>query len=162
MRRLFKFIGICSLLALPSAFESRGRTVSNPLPDQIWVKFDEYSGISSKKEKFRLNNFVIQLREWKGSNAFIVAYAGRRSCKGEAQARANRVKKYLIESGGIEASRIITIDAGYQDEWTIELYLAPHEAPPLTLAMIKETHPGLRADQVQIRGQCKREFRERL
>jgi hypothetical protein len=159
---LLRLIVICSLLALPTAFEARNWTVSNPPLDVIWAKFDEYGGISSKKEKFRLKNFVIQLRGWKTSAAFIVAHAGRRSCKGEAQARADRVKKYLIESGGIEANRISTIDAGYREEWTIELYLAPREAPPLTLEIIKWSHSGLRPDQVQILGHCKREFRESL
>lgn len=157
-----RLIGICLLLALPSALKAKERTVSSPLPDQIWVKFDEYSRISPKKEEFRLKNFVIQLQAWKTSTAFIVAHAGRRSCKGEAQARANRVKKYLIQSGGIEANRISTIDAGYQEDWTIELFLAPREAPPLTLAIVKAAHPGLSADQVQILVDCKREFRKRL
>ena len=126
------------------------------------MKFDEYGGISSKKEKLRLKNFVIQLREWKSSNAFIVAHAGRRSCKGEAQARASRIKKYLVQSGGIEASRINTIDAGYEEEWSIELFVAPHGVPLLTLADLKGARAELQADQVQIRGECKREFRERL
>ena len=153
--------GICSLLALSSALEAKESGVSNPLPDQFWVKFDEYSRISPKTERFRLKNFAIQLQGWKTSKAFIVAHAGRRSCKAEAQARANRVKEYLIQSGGIEASRISTIDAGYQEKWTIELFLAPREAPPLTLAIIKEAHPGLSADQVQV-VDCKREFTKRL
>jgi hypothetical protein len=149
---LLRLIGICSLVALPAALEAKESTVSHPAPDVIWMKFDEYGGISSKKEKFRLKNFVIELREWKTSNAFIVAHAGRRSCKGEAQARANRVKQYLIRSGGVEASRISTIDAGYQEDWSIELYVAPREAPPLTLADIQGGRAELRADQLQIRG----------
>ncbi len=157
MRILLTFIGICTLLAFSSALKATERTLSEPLLDQIWVKFDEYSNISSKKEKARLKNFVIQLREWKDSTAYIVAHAGRRSCKGEGQARANRVKNYLIHSG-VESSRINIIDAGYQEEWTIELYLAPREAPPLTRALINDTHLELRKDQVQIFEHCKSTF----
>ena len=77
MRMLVRSIVICSMLAAPSAFEASDGIVSNPRPDVIWAKFDEYGGISSKKEKFRLENFVIQLRQEKTSNAFIVARAGR-------------------------------------------------------------------------------------
>ena len=160
MRMLVRSIVICSMLAAPSAFEASDGIVSNPRPDVIWAKFDEYGGISSKKEKFRLKNFVIQLRQEKTSNAVIVARAGRHSCQGEAQSRASRVKKYLIQSGGIEAGRIVTIDAGYEEKWSIELYLAPQGVPPLTLAIIKEVRPGLRAEQVQILGDCKKVLTE--
>jgi hypothetical protein len=136
--------------------------VSIPPPDVIWAKFDEYGGISSKNEKLRLKNFVIQLREWKNSNAVIVAHAGRRSCKGEAQARADRVKKYLVQSGGIEASRISTIAAGYEEEWSIELFVAPRGVPPLTSADVKGVRHEVPDDQLQILANCKREFRARL
>jgi len=162
MKKLLYLSVISTLIFLPLAFEASGWPASHPPPDVIWMKFDEYGGISSKKEKLRLKNFVIGLREWKTSNAFIVSRAGRRSCKGEAQARANRVREYLVQSGGIEASRINTIDAGYEEAWSIELFVAPRGVPLLTLADLKGVRPELQADQVQIRGECKKEFRERL
>ena len=159
---LLKTIVICSMVAAPSALEASARLVSNPYPDVMWEKFDEYSDISSKKEKFRLNNFAIQLLQEKSSNAFIVAHAGRRSCKGEAQARADRAKSYLVQSGGIEASRIHTIVAGYEEKWTIELFMASGGVRPLTLADLKGLRNEVPANRVQILGDCKKKIRTRL
>jgi hypothetical protein len=126
--------------------------------DVIWAKFDEYSNIPFTKEKQRLKNFDQQLRAESTATAYIVAHAGRLSCEGEAQARAERVKQYLIRTGHIEASRIRIIDAGYKEQWLIELYIGPLNAPPLTANIIRNTHSEVPPEQLQIVRNCVGKF----
>ena len=70
-------------------------------------------------------------------------------------------KLNIIQMGSnyhIEAKRIQTIDAGHQEEWTIELYTAASNDPPLTADFIKQTHSQLPASNVQILRNCKGRF----
>lgn len=94
------------------------------IAEQTHMKFDKYGDLSVKEEEKRLNDFVIQLRlsqDWKG---YVLVYAGRCSYAGEAMARAERAKRYLVKRG-IEASRIVTMDGGYRHEFTVDLWLSP-------------------------------------
>lgn len=80
--------------------------------------FDSYGDLSWEDEKAHLENFAIALQNDRDSIGYIIVYAGRRSCVGEAKDRALRTKKYLIQTRAIEASRIKMIDGGYREELT--------------------------------------------
>ncbi len=86
------------------------------------VKFDEYGNIRFNDEKARLDNYAIQLQNQPGSTATIIAYG---SCEGEAQARADRAKDYLVNTRGIEAGRITTVDGGCRSDLTVQLWIVP-------------------------------------
>ena len=88
-------------------------------------KFDEYGNIRFNDEKARLDNYAIQLQNDPNARGAIIAYGGRRGRRGEAQARANRARDYLVNTRGIDAGRIDTIDGGYRDELTVELWVVP-------------------------------------
>ena len=94
------------------------RPVVKPEP----VKFDEYGDIRFNDEKARLDNYAIQLQNQPGSTGVIIAY-GR--CAGEGQARADRAKNYLVNTRGIEASRITAIDGGCRADLTVQLWIVP-------------------------------------
>jgi len=85
-------------------------------------KFDEYGNIRFNDEKARLDNYAIQLQNEPGSQGVIIAFG---SCEGEAQARADRAKDYLVNTRGIEAGRITTIDGGCKAELTVQLWVQP-------------------------------------
>jgi hypothetical protein len=89
------------------------------------VKFDEYGNIKFNDEKARLDNYAIQLQNQPGSTGVIIAYG---SCEGEAQARADRAKDYLVNTRGIEAGRITTIDGGCRSDLTVQLWVVPSGA----------------------------------
>ena len=59
---------------------------------------------------------------------FIVVYAGRESCAAEAQTRALRAKKWLVERRGIPASRVLWKDGGYRDKVETKLWIWPNDA----------------------------------
>ena len=90
--------------------------VNNP------TKFDEYGNIRFNDEKARLDNYAIQLQNQPGSQGYIIAYG---SCEGEAQARADRAKDYLVNTRGIDAGRLVTIDGGCRSDLLVQLWIVP-------------------------------------
>ncbi|MEA2175213.1 MAG: hypothetical protein QOD00_2805 [Blastocatellia bacterium] len=97
-----------------------------PLPN-LARKFDTYGNIKFNDEKARLDNYAIQLQNEPGSQGYIIAYG---SCTGEGQARADRAKDYLVNTRGIDAGRIVTVDGGCRSELTVELWIVPSGATP--------------------------------
>jgi hypothetical protein len=85
-------------------------------------KFDEYGNIRFNDEKARLDNYAIQLQNAPTDRATIIGYG---SCAGEGLNRANRAKDYLVNTRGIDAGRIDTVDGGCQAELKVELWLVP-------------------------------------
>ncbi len=98
------------------------------------TKFDEYGNVNFNDEKARLDNYAIQLQNAPGTQAYIIAYGGRRGRTGEAQARADRAKNYLVNTRGIDAGRISTVDGGFREDLAVELWLVPQGATPPTAA----------------------------
>ncbi|MCA1594475.1 MAG: hypothetical protein LC754_17980 [Acidobacteria bacterium] len=88
-------------------------------------KADEFGEISRDDEKARLDNFAISLQNEPGAQGYIIAYAGRRSRPGEGQRRAERVKAYLVNTRGLAASRVVTVDGGFRESAATELWIVP-------------------------------------
>jgi hypothetical protein len=111
--------------------------------------FDSYGALSWEAEKARLDNFAATLQHNPESIGYIVVYAGRRACVGEAKDRALRANKYVVETRGIQASRIKWIDGGYREELTVILQPVPSGAPEPTAS------PTLKPNEVRIIKNCK-------
>nr|MBA2503933.1 hypothetical protein [Pyrinomonadaceae bacterium] len=88
-------------------------------------KVDEYGNIAFNDEKARLDNFAIELQNDPGSAGVVIAYGGRVGRSGEAQARADRARDYLVNTRGVDPSRITTVDGGFREDLTVELYIVP-------------------------------------
>jgi hypothetical protein len=97
---------------------------SAPVPD---TAFDMYGTISWEDEKSRLDNFAIQLQHWENMIGYIVVVEAVGGCPGEAQARAIRAKKYVVEHRGTPTNRVIWKVKGYREELMTTLVLAPPE-----------------------------------
>ena len=134
------FIVLGGLLMM-SAFTSVAKAQSD--------QFDSYGTITWELEQAHLDNFAITLQNDPELIGYIIVYAGRRACAGEAKDRALRATKYLVESRGIQASRIKWIDGGYREELTVILQPAPRGASELTAS------PTLKPSEVQIITNCK-------
>ncbi|MFN2455201.1 MAG: hypothetical protein ABR577_13365 [Pyrinomonadaceae bacterium] len=96
------------------------------------TKFDEYGNVNFNDEKARLDNYAIQLQNDPNTQGYIIAYGGRRGRTGEAQARADRAKNYLVNTRGIDPGRIMTVDGGFREDLAVELWLVPQGATPPT------------------------------
>jgi hypothetical protein len=112
-----------------SCSTSSSCTVSFP-PVVTARKYDEYGNIRFNDEKARLDNFAIELQNNPGAQGYIIAYGGRVGRAGEAQRRADRARDYLVNTRGIDASRIVTVDGGYREELTVQLWIVPQGATP--------------------------------
>lgn len=106
--------------------------------------FDMYGDMSWAKERARLNNYAIQLKNEPMAVAHIIVYAGKRAYIGEAKMRAERIRNYLTRKQGIKPERAKITDGGYREDATVELWLAPVGIEGPTAS------PTVDADQVQI------------
>lgn len=93
-------------------------------------KVDEFKDINCEEEMARLDNFTINLQNTPTSKGVIIFHGGRRlggrlPRRGDAAARAARLKSYLTQRRGIPKEQIIVIDGGYREEWMAELWIVP-------------------------------------
>ena len=67
-------------------------------------------------------------------------FRGRLPKRGEAEARAARLKPYLVERRGIPAARLVVINGGYREDWLVELLIiSPDEKTPAPYPTLKAT-----------------------
>jgi hypothetical protein len=124
--------------------------VPTPIPPPPSSKFDVYGNIPRNDVKARLDNFANELQNQPGSQGYIIAYGGRRGPVGEAQRRADFAKDYLVNTRGIDAGRLVTVDGGFMEEATTELWIVPAGATPPTASPtvdaseVKTTRPPTR------------------
>ena len=83
--------------------------------------FDQYSVIRWEDEKARLDNFAIQLMNDPKVIGYIFVNDGKEMCVGEAQARAMRAKRYVVEYRGVPWNRVVWRVDGYTGEFLITL-----------------------------------------
>jgi hypothetical protein len=124
--------------------------------DVIFRKFDEFEDVNCEDEMARLDYFAIQLLAEPDKDGVLIFYGGRRSRgrlpkRGEAAARAARLKPYLVQRRGLPAEHITVINGGYADEWHVELWIAsrgvglPNPSPSVPASKIRFRKGKLRA-----------------
>jgi hypothetical protein len=86
---------------------------------------DDYGAIRWEDEKARLDKYAIQLQHEKDLIGYIFVFAANGQCPGEAQARAVRAKRYIVEHGGVPWNRVIWRVEGYRRDLTTILQLFP-------------------------------------
>lgn len=136
MRKLLSMIGICCVMIFDSD------AVSAHLEAKL---FDKFGDVCCDEEKALLDNFTIELQNNPELTGYIIFYGGRRHSylychssrlrlprRGEAEARAARLKPYIFESRGIYPARIVVINGGFRETWEAELWVMPKEANPPT------------------------------
>jgi hypothetical protein len=88
--------------------------------------FETYDQETNKKDvEERLDAFAEFLKDNPTFGAYIISYAGRRACRGEALQRAKTAKAYLVAKGKIQHRRVKIIDGGYRESWAVQLWNAP-------------------------------------
>lgn len=98
-------------------------------------KFDEFGDLKCEDEQARLDNFAIQLLNQPNARGYMIFYGGRLfrgrlPKRGEAAARAARMKPYLVNHRKVPAKQVVVIDGGYAEEWFTELWIVPAGATP--------------------------------
>jgi hypothetical protein len=93
-------------------------------------KVDEYGDLTFTDERGRLDSFATELQNDPSSMGYIMAYAGRRARRGEAQRRGEQAKSYLVKEYGLEDARLVVVDGGHKEWRTVELFIVPSGATP--------------------------------
>lgn len=118
------------------------------------LRFDEYGDISFSDEKARLDTFAIQLQSQDDARGYIMVYAGQKALVAEALTRGERAKTYLTHVRRLPPDKIVAIDGGYRESFTVQLFIAPNDtAAPIPM-------PTLDANQVQLIYEKKRRSRK--
>lgn len=108
-------------------------------------KLDVYGSISFDDEKRHLDVLADQLNETRDTRGYIIVYAGRLAHRGEALARAERAKAYLIGDKHIDVARVVAADGGYRELPIVELWFGSRGSPAPTVS------PTLRPSEVKLR-----------
>ena len=92
-------------------------------------KLDEFGDIRIGDTKARLDNLALELLNDPTLQVHLVVYGGRTGPRGEAARRALQLKTYLVSTRSIDPARVITVEGGFRDELSGELWLSPLGAP---------------------------------
>ena len=92
-------------------------------------KLDEFGNINSEDTKARLDNLAIELQNNPTLQAHLVVYGGRSGPRGQAARRAAMLKTYMTETRGIDPTQVITVEGGFRDVLSGELWLSLRGAP---------------------------------
>lgn len=138
----FSMMLIVALVVPPQ----HGNTKVNSALDRA---LDDYGNICWEDEKARLDHFAIAVSQETDWIGYIIVYAGRRSCEGEAKARALRAKRWVVKGRGVAASKVQWKDGGYREEATTTLLIAPPEMTNVPVV------PTLEPSEVEIIQGCK-------
>ncbi|HSE22099.1 MAG TPA: hypothetical protein VLB68_10585 [Pyrinomonadaceae bacterium] len=110
---------------------------------------DQYSSVSVDEEHKHLDQLAEKLKAGPPESiAYIMVYAGEKACIFESEWRTKRVRAYLTEIHHLSSARVVTVEAGFRKNWTVEIYVQPRpDCGPLP-------NPTLRAAQAHIQGRC--------
>jgi hypothetical protein len=86
--------------------------------------FDEYGRIAWEDEKARLDNFAIQLSQDSSYLGYISVFQAPDMCKGDAEARAIRAKRYIVEYRNVPWNRVIWRAYEYRKELITILWVS--------------------------------------
>jgi hypothetical protein len=148
----------CALLFAQNAAPAQTASAQTDLQ-----KFDEFGEIGCESEMARLDQFLIELQNQPAATAYVIYYGGRRygtrlPRAGEAQARAARISPYLTKQRGFGPERLIIIDGGFRERWTVELWIIPSGVPgPAPTPTLKRQDIKFRRGKVtarEFRVQC--------
>jgi hypothetical protein len=80
-----------------------------------------------------LDNFAFELSTNTQTRGYIVAYAGKKSRRGEAKKMADEARQYLIKRRMIASARVIAIDGGFRETAQYDLFSLPSLFSPPTI-----------------------------
>jgi hypothetical protein len=91
-----------------------------------------------------LTDFGFQLENTPEVRGYIVAYAGKKSYRGEGKKMADEARRYLIKDRMISPDRVIAIDGGFREDAEYDLFTLPPQIEPPTPT------PTVPSNEVQI------------
>jgi len=127
---LMLFVGLSffALSVSPVAAQS-----ANEESSSVARKFDEFEAIGGCDLGARLDNLAIHLQNDPTAVGYIICYGPEGEGYGTGSSGLSMMMDYLVNTRGMDAERIRTINGGRYKEWlgvATELWIAPHDAAP--------------------------------
>ena len=113
-------------------------------------EFDECNNCTFDDQKARLDNLAVELQNDPSVYAHIIAYGGRTSPIQQVEKLMTRARDYLINERGIDGSRIVTVNGGFREGDSVELWIvpsgaaAPRATPTVQAGDVKPSGPTRR------------------
>ena len=93
-------------------------------------EFDECNNCTFDDQKARLDNLAVELQNDPSTRAYIIAYGGRTSPISQVDLLMKRARDYIVDQRGIDAARIVTVNGGFRENDSVELWVVPSGAAP--------------------------------
>jgi len=142
------FILFALLFSLTITTKTQGQETQQ-IPELRHEPYIKYGRANCLLELSTLDDYAEAIRNALNSTGYVIIYGGSIGKKNEALARLAKIKAYLAQKRGIEPSRVITVDAGYDKEFITELWIIPNGAEP------PETKPAIAEKDVTFNGESK-------
>jgi hypothetical protein len=113
-------------------------------------EFDECNNCTFDDQKARLDTLAVELQNDPTTHAYVIAYGGRTSPIGQVERLMTRARDYLTRERGIDAARIVTVNGGFREGDSVELWLVPSGATP------PRATPTIQAGDVKPSGSVRR------
>jgi hypothetical protein len=105
--------------------------------------YDSFPAGSIEQTYAHLDEFALQVSTQSAFTAYVIAYAGKISKRGEAKGLAETARNYLVNKRGIRADKVFAVDGGFRERAEFELHLVPNgtaaPAPKPTLTRCEVT-----------------------
>ena len=123
----------------PGSGQDAGKGSTAPAsPAQVIEPLDRFGRIPCDDELARLDNLARELQADPQATAYLVMYGPRRGKFNEARSRLIRMKAYVVNRRGIDASRVVAVDGGRRGKVSgMFLLVPPGAAPPLDEATLR-------------------------
>jgi hypothetical protein len=128
-----------AVLCLPTP-QLHGEPRTSPLKFDHFLKFDEFGDLSADDQQARLDNYALQLNKMKEAVGFIIFHRAHDILPGWRIREVYGFQNYLVNSRGVDPTRLTIIEAEVRDKNITELWMAPAEASA-TVATTAGTAP---------------------
>ncbi|MFN2452892.1 MAG: hypothetical protein ABR577_01590 [Pyrinomonadaceae bacterium] len=123
-----------TLLLTLTTYSANQSVFAQPPGNQSAIKFDEFGGVigdlNHSDLTARLDNYAIQLQNQTNAKAFVIVYRGYRDLPGAGNRLALGIRYYLVNSRGIDPTRVVALDGGILSCSMAELWIVPVGATP--------------------------------
>lgn len=116
----------------PSECNKSASCTFSPYCRIVSRKFDTFGDLNTSKLDARLEDFAIELDNNPSAQGYVIVYGKVGGDPTKITSRIRRIEEYLIGNRGIDGGRIVSVDGGSLDQFTVELWIVPSVANPPT------------------------------
>jgi hypothetical protein len=118
---------------VPSIKDNHLRCNGFPLTDGgvtgAYTPYDQFPFDTLDDITSRLGEFSVRLRREPQLKGYVIVYARRNKRMNKVASFASRARRFLIKELYVDPSAVESVNAGYRESFTVELFLVPRDWP---------------------------------